>query len=213
MSVSGELLCSFELLKPLDSTLLKSHMKKGRNERQKFLNSPVSNVNHTAKVNLLISFSLQANTHRVCHKQHTNNVKRQNLLFNLLRPLWTRRSESRQVVEYLPQGKHCPQRVHITVMPTRQRANPITNIMHVLKSLCYLRIIDIVGIRPELHALGSSSRFDVYRTDDRFSIDHDTWETASDRVLAYIGHLFSWSGGVIQKDCRCMIPEYCQTDI
>jgi len=42
MSVSGELLCSFELLKPLDSSLLKSHMKKGRNERQKFLNSPVS---------------------------------------------------------------------------------------------------------------------------------------------------------------------------
>jgi len=42
MSVSGELLCSFELLKPLDSTALKRHIKKGRNERQNMLNSPVS---------------------------------------------------------------------------------------------------------------------------------------------------------------------------
>ncbi|KAL1305237.1 hypothetical protein AAFC00_002153 [Neodothiora populina] len=40
MSVSGELLCSFELLKPLDSTALKRHIKKGRNERQNMLNSP-----------------------------------------------------------------------------------------------------------------------------------------------------------------------------
>ncbi|KAK5132023.1 serine/threonine protein phosphatase Pzh1 [Cryomyces antarcticus] len=40
MSVSGELLCSFELLKPLDSSALKSHMKKGRNKRQNMLNSP-----------------------------------------------------------------------------------------------------------------------------------------------------------------------------
>lgn len=42
MSVSGELLCSFELLKPLDSSALKRHIKKGRNERQNMLNSPVS---------------------------------------------------------------------------------------------------------------------------------------------------------------------------
>jgi len=42
MSVSGELLCSFELLKPLDSSALKNHIKKGRKERQNMLNSPVS---------------------------------------------------------------------------------------------------------------------------------------------------------------------------
>ncbi|KAL1391111.1 serine/threonine-protein phosphatase PP-Z [Phyllosticta capitalensis] len=41
MSVSAELLCSFELLKPLDSSALKSHIKKGRNKRQSMLNSPV----------------------------------------------------------------------------------------------------------------------------------------------------------------------------
>ncbi|KAK8195947.1 serine/threonine protein phosphatase Pzh1 [Zalaria obscura] len=40
MSVSSELLCSFELLKPLDSSALKSHIKKGRNKRQSMLNSP-----------------------------------------------------------------------------------------------------------------------------------------------------------------------------
>jgi len=33
MSVSSELLCSFELIKPLDSTALKNHIKKGRNKR------------------------------------------------------------------------------------------------------------------------------------------------------------------------------------
>ena len=42
MSVSEELLCSFELLKPLDSSALKSHIKKGRNKRNSVLNSPVS---------------------------------------------------------------------------------------------------------------------------------------------------------------------------
>ncbi|KAI9680298.1 MAG: serine/threonine protein phosphatase Pzh1 [Trizodia sp. TS-e1964] len=40
MSVSGELLCSFELLKPLDSSALKSHIKKGRSKRNNMLNSP-----------------------------------------------------------------------------------------------------------------------------------------------------------------------------
>ncbi|KAL8937362.1 MAG: hypothetical protein Q9211_003724 [Gyalolechia sp. 1 TL-2023] len=44
MSVSGELLCSFELLKPLDSSALKSHIKKGRNKRQTMLNSPPATV-------------------------------------------------------------------------------------------------------------------------------------------------------------------------
>lgn len=50
MSVSAELLCSFELLKPLDSSALKSHIKKGRNKRQQMLNSPVSRVirNHSS---------------------------------------------------------------------------------------------------------------------------------------------------------------------
>ncbi|KAF2402752.1 Metallo-dependent phosphatase [Trichodelitschia bisporula] len=43
MSVSAELLCSFELLKPLDSSALKSHIKKGRNKREKMLNSPPAN--------------------------------------------------------------------------------------------------------------------------------------------------------------------------
>lgn len=42
MSVSTELLCSFELLKPLDSNALKNHIKKGRNRRNQMLNSPVS---------------------------------------------------------------------------------------------------------------------------------------------------------------------------
>jgi serine/threonine-protein phosphatase PP1 catalytic subunit len=47
MSVSAELLCSFELLKPLDSSALKSHIKKGRNKRQSMLNSPVSAEHQT----------------------------------------------------------------------------------------------------------------------------------------------------------------------
>ncbi|CAK7273813.1 serine/threonine protein phosphatase Pzh1 [Sporothrix epigloea] len=40
MSVSSELLCSFELLKPLDSNGLKNHIKKQRNNRKNFINSP-----------------------------------------------------------------------------------------------------------------------------------------------------------------------------
>jgi serine/threonine-protein phosphatase PP1 catalytic subunit len=43
MSVSEELLCSFELLKPLDSTALKQQMKKSRKERGSMIvHSPVS---------------------------------------------------------------------------------------------------------------------------------------------------------------------------
>ena len=45
MSVSDELLCSFELLKPLDSTALKNHIKKERNKRN-LINSPVSVVSY-----------------------------------------------------------------------------------------------------------------------------------------------------------------------
>ena len=60
MSVSGELLCSFELLKPLDSSALKSHIKKGRNKRQTMLNSPVSASSN------LISFQRDANEITAC---------------------------------------------------------------------------------------------------------------------------------------------------
>lgn len=42
MSVSSELLCSFELLKPLDSSELKQQMKKGRSRR--------SSMNHQSPV-------------------------------------------------------------------------------------------------------------------------------------------------------------------
>ncbi len=48
MSVSTELLCSFELLKPLDSNALKNHIKKGRNKRIQMLNSPVCPSGYTA---------------------------------------------------------------------------------------------------------------------------------------------------------------------
>lgn len=59
MSVSSELLCSFELLKPLDSSALKSHIKKGRNKRQNMLNSPVSAVvAHGQDTRILMLYSL-----------------------------------------------------------------------------------------------------------------------------------------------------------
>jgi len=41
MSVNSELLCSFELLKPLDSNALKTHIKKQKHNRKHILNSPV----------------------------------------------------------------------------------------------------------------------------------------------------------------------------
>jgi len=44
MSVNDELLCSFELLKPLDSSALKNLMKKGNKMRQNMLNSPPAMV-------------------------------------------------------------------------------------------------------------------------------------------------------------------------
>lgn len=66
MSVSGELLCSFELLKPLDSSALKRHIKKGRNERQNMLNSPVSQlVNRSVQRPKLIWSSPRVSTLRV----------------------------------------------------------------------------------------------------------------------------------------------------
>lgn len=40
MSVSVELLCSFELIKPLDSMALKNQMKKARIKRNSLMNSP-----------------------------------------------------------------------------------------------------------------------------------------------------------------------------
>ena len=59
MSVSAELLCSFELLKPLDSSQLKSHIKKGRNKRANMqqLNSPVSSPMPVSLSNLLTTSS------------------------------------------------------------------------------------------------------------------------------------------------------------
>ncbi|RKF61686.1 Serine/threonine-protein phosphatase PP-Z [Erysiphe neolycopersici] len=44
MSVSPELLCSFELIKPLDSNALKSQMKKARIRRHSLMNSPPPNT-------------------------------------------------------------------------------------------------------------------------------------------------------------------------
>ncbi|KAK5109091.1 hypothetical protein LTR62_007548 [Meristemomyces frigidus] len=66
MSVSGELLCSFELLKPLDSSALKSHIKKGRSRRQNELNSPVSTDKspELAELELTTYPSLRTDTHR-----------------------------------------------------------------------------------------------------------------------------------------------------
>ncbi|KAL9102223.1 MAG: hypothetical protein Q9163_002605 [Psora crenata] len=59
MSVSSELLCSFELLKPLDSSQLKSHIKKGRNKRATMqqLNSPVSVHSTATMFTWLITYS------------------------------------------------------------------------------------------------------------------------------------------------------------
>lgn len=49
MSVSGELLCSFELLKPLDSTALKQQMKKSKSRRSSMMpQSPVCTLSCSA---------------------------------------------------------------------------------------------------------------------------------------------------------------------
>ena len=65
MAVNAELLCSFELLKPLDSTALKNHIKKGRKERLNTLNSPVSCSFYRIIAPANTSYSLQINTLRV----------------------------------------------------------------------------------------------------------------------------------------------------
>lgn len=65
MSVSSELLCSFELLKPLDSSALKSHIKKGRNKRNNMLNSPVSQASIGSEIQLS---DCQLACHGVCSK-------------------------------------------------------------------------------------------------------------------------------------------------
>lgn len=71
MSVSGELLCSFELLKPLDSAALKNHIKKGRNKRNSMLNSPVSfgplHVPLTSCQMIVAPLCHDAETHRAMH--------------------------------------------------------------------------------------------------------------------------------------------------
>lgn len=67
MSVSGELLCSFELLKPLDSSALKSHIKKGRNKRNSMLNSPVSEILIVNMCNSILTKSFVA-CHGICPK-------------------------------------------------------------------------------------------------------------------------------------------------
>lgn len=64
MSVSSNLLCSFELLKPLDSSALKSHIKKGRNQRNSAINSPVSILCPPINERALMNSSL----HKFRHK-------------------------------------------------------------------------------------------------------------------------------------------------
>ena len=87
MSVSGELLCSFELLKPLDSSALKSHIKKGRNKRQSMLNSPVSvpchqcnstitDNNCSLRVNSLRVIKFQLCRRKKSKSQHSENRHR-----------------------------------------------------------------------------------------------------------------------------------------
>jgi serine/threonine-protein phosphatase PP1 catalytic subunit len=53
MSVSSELLCSFELLKPLDTSALKHHIKKAKHKRQQMINSPVSKKPLVTSINYL----------------------------------------------------------------------------------------------------------------------------------------------------------------
>ena len=79
MAVSGELLCSFELLKPLDSSQLKNHIKKGRTKRQSMLNSPVGprffcNKNPTTDLSLsLLRCPLRASS--CCSQTETKGAK------------------------------------------------------------------------------------------------------------------------------------------
>lgn len=70
MSVSGELLCSFELLKPLDSSALKSHIKKSRNKRLNMINSPVSRkqCKGLGQQDLLTFSSLRLMSHKATNR-------------------------------------------------------------------------------------------------------------------------------------------------
>lgn len=64
MSVSGELLCSFELLKPLDSAALKQQMKKGRNQRNSIMHqSPVGSIPNCQTPPMLTIDSSTASKH------------------------------------------------------------------------------------------------------------------------------------------------------
>lgn len=89
MSVSGELLCSFELLKPLDSSALKSHIKKGRNKRNSILNSPVSFLlaldipTRLSTTFADVGFLLGINSLRPCrHKASKNPAQAKTLIFH-----------------------------------------------------------------------------------------------------------------------------------
>jgi hypothetical protein len=62
MSVSSELLCSFELLKPLDSNALKNHIKKGRNKRNHLLNSPVRPIPSFSPYPFVYPFTVSCST-------------------------------------------------------------------------------------------------------------------------------------------------------
>lgn len=87
MSVSGELLCSFELLKPLDSSALKSHIKKGRNKRNSILNSPVSfsgdQVKRSSTTFADVGFLLGINSLQLSrHKASRNLGRGETLIFH-----------------------------------------------------------------------------------------------------------------------------------
>jgi hypothetical protein len=80
MAVNKELLCSFELLKPLDSTALKNHIKKGRKERQSTLNSPVSVlavrcISSTTNTACSLQINILRATRRSAHRRIRRKVK------------------------------------------------------------------------------------------------------------------------------------------
>lgn len=75
MSVSAELLCSFELLKPLDSSALKSHIKKGRNKRNSILNSPVC-IAHDSHFYFLLLEVMLINCSRLLYLPKATSLNR-----------------------------------------------------------------------------------------------------------------------------------------
>lgn len=80
MSVSQELLCSFELLKPLDTSALKSHIKKAKNKRQTMLNSPVSMTFENMLIFDLHDSSRHSTFHSPCLKRVHRCLERTSLL-------------------------------------------------------------------------------------------------------------------------------------